>query len=72
MLLFNTKKSVKGAPVINYRANFGVQYATYLPDPIDDPILYMRLRNQAEINSGNARSGGSYSVAVIKEYEEGM
>ena len=72
VILITTKKGVKGAPVINYRANFGVQYATYLPDPIDDPILYMRLRNQAEINSGKAPSGVSYSEAVIKEYQEGM
>ena len=72
VILITTKKGTKGAPVINYRANFGVQYATYVPDPIDDPILYMRLRNQAEINSGKAASGVSYSDAVIKEYQEGM
>lgn len=72
VILITSKKARKGKPKIEYRGNFGVQQATYLPDVVDDPILYMNMRNQAEMNSGIEPGAVSYSAAHIKEYEEGM
>ncbi|QJB37830.1 TonB-dependent receptor [Chitinophaga oryzae] len=69
VILVTTKKG-KGASKINYSYYRGVQKATYLPDIIDDPIAYMKLKNQANRNEGTTKV--DYSDAQIAEYEKGM
>ncbi|MFD2886474.1 SusC/RagA family TonB-linked outer membrane protein [Chitinophaga cymbidii] len=68
VILVTTKKG-RGTPRVNYGFYRGLQKATYLPDVIEDPIQYMRLKNQALINENKAVD---YSDAEIAEYQEGM
>lgn len=68
VIIVTTKKG-KGASHVNYSYFYGQQKATYLPDAINDPIVYMRLKNQALKNEGKA---AEYSDADIAEYEAGM
>ena len=72
VILITSKKGKKGRPKIEYRAKFGIQTPTYLPDVVTDPIAYMRLRNLAEINSGVAPGAVSYTDGQIYEYMDGM
>lgn len=72
VILVTSKKGSKGRPRIEYKGKYGVQRATYLPDVVTDPILYMRLRNLAEINSGISPGAVSYNNGQILEYMEGM
>lgn len=68
VILVTSKKGHRGKARISYNGKVGMQYATYLPDVVTDPIAYMRLRNLAEMNSGVAESAVSYSEAQIEEY----
>ncbi|MBS0027806.1 SusC/RagA family TonB-linked outer membrane protein [Chitinophaga sp. 22321] len=68
VIIVTTKKG-KGASHVNYSYFYGQQKATYLPDAINDPIVYMKLKNQALKNEGKAQE---YSDADIAEYEAGM
>lgn len=68
VILVTTKKG-RGTAKVNYSYYYGQQKATYLPDVIDDPIAYMKLKNQALANEGKAPD---YSAAEIAEYEKGM
>lgn len=68
VILVTTKKG-RGKARVNYSFYRGIQKATYLPDVIEDPIQYMRLKNQALINENKAVD---YSDAEIAEYEAGM
>ena len=70
VILITTKQAKKGAPVVKFSANFGIQSATYVPDVVTDPIQYMRMRNQAERNEGKLTV--TYNDDDILEYEEGM
>ena len=72
VILVTSKKGTKGRPRIEYKGKYGVQRATYLPDVVTDPILYMRLRNLAETNSGISPGAVSYNNDQILEYMEGM
>ncbi|MGN0188460.1 MAG: SusC/RagA family TonB-linked outer membrane protein, partial [Candidatus Cryptobacteroides sp.] len=72
VILVTSKKGAKGRPKVEYKGKFGIQSATYLPDVVTDPILYMRLRNLAELNSGVSASAVSYSADQIYEYMNGM
>lgn len=68
VIMVTTKKG-KGKSKVNYSYYRGFHKATYLPDAINDPIVYMRTKNQALLNIGKAVE---YSEANIKEYEENM
>jgi len=68
VIIVTTKKG-KGASHVNYSYFYGQQKATYLPDAINDPIVYMKLKNQALKNEGKAQE---YSDADIAEYQAGM
>jgi TonB-linked SusC/RagA family outer membrane protein len=68
VILVTTKKG-RGTAKVNYSYYYGQQKATYLPDVIDDPIVYMKLKNQALANEGKAPD---YSEANIEEYQKGM
>ncbi len=68
VILVTTKKG-RGTSKVNYSYYYGQQKATFLPDVIDDPIAYMKLKNQALANEGKA---ADYSDAEIAEYEKGM
>lgn len=73
VILITTKSGKKGKAVVEYRGHFGIQQATYLPDVVTDPIMYMKMRNIAEVNSGSKDpSAVSYSRDIIREYEQGM
>ncbi|WP_341835806.1 TonB-dependent receptor [Chitinophaga pollutisoli] len=68
VIMVTTKKG-KGKSKVNYGYYRGFHKATFLPDAINDPIVYMRTKNQALLNIGKA---AEYSDANIKEYEENM
>lgn len=68
VIMVTTKKG-KGKSKVNYGYYRGFHKATFLPDAINDPIVYMRTKNQALQNIGKA---AEYSDAQIKEYEENM
>lgn len=68
VILVTTKKG-KGTAKVNYSYYRGGQKATYLPDAINDPITYMRLKNLALKNENKSPD---YSDAEIAEYETGM
>ncbi|MBR1705333.1 MAG: TonB-dependent receptor [Bacteroidales bacterium] len=72
VILVTSKKGAKGRTKVEYSGKSGIQQATYLPDVVTDPIMYMQLRNTAEINSGISPGAVSYSEAQIDEYRQGM
>lgn len=65
-----TTKSGKGKSKVNYSYYTGVQNPTQLPDVIWDPIAYMKLKNQAELNEGKTQV--DYSDADLQEYQDSM
>jgi TonB-linked SusC/RagA family outer membrane protein len=69
VILVTTKKG-KGASKVNYGYYYGIQQPTQMPDAIWDPITYMKLKNQAELNEG--KQTVDYSDEEIAEYENGM
>lgn len=68
VILVTTKKG-KGTARVNYSYYRGFHKATYLPDAINDPIAYMKLKNQAMRNENKAPD---YTDAEIAEYEQGV
>lgn len=70
VVLITTKKGSEGVKRIEYNNYFGLQRATYLPDVVKDPVLFMELRDQAQRNAGRATV--DYGTAVIEEYRQGM
>lgn len=65
-----TTKSGGGKARVDYNYYIGSQSATRLPDAIWDPIAYMRLKNQAGLNSG--KSQPEYSDEELADYEAGV
>ena len=65
-----TTKTGKGSSKVTYNNYFGIQQYTYLPDAIWDPIVYMKLKNQAVLNGGKQQV--DYSDDEIAEYEAGL
>ncbi len=47
-----------------------MQQATYLPNFVYDPVVFMEMRNQAQRNEGKLTV--DYSDALIEEYKQGM
>lgn len=70
VILVTSKKGHAGKTKIDFRAHSGLQQASFLPDVVDDPILYMEMRNRAEANSG--KTALSYSQEQIDEYRNGL
>lgn len=70
VVLVKTKAGKKGAFTVEYNNYFGVQKPTYLPDFVYDPIVFMEMRNQAQINEGKLVV--DYSPELIEEYRQGM
>lgn len=70
VVLVKTKGGKKGKFTIDYNNYFGVQQATYLPDFVYDPIVFMEMRNQAQRNEGKLTV--DYSDELIEEYRQGM
>ncbi|RFS18787.1 hypothetical protein DVR12_26680 [Chitinophaga silvatica] len=68
VIMVTTKKG-KGRSKVDYSYNYGRQRATYIPDVIDDPIAYMKLKNKALNNEGKP---DEYAAADIEEYINGM
>ncbi|HEY8968810.1 MAG TPA: SusC/RagA family TonB-linked outer membrane protein, partial [Puia sp.] len=69
VILVTTKKG-QGAAKVSYNYYYGKQKTTFMPDAIWDPIAYMKLKNQAELNEG--KTAVDYSDADIAEYQNGM
>ncbi|HEY4206397.1 MAG TPA: TonB-dependent receptor, partial [Puia sp.] len=69
VILVTTKKG-QGAAKVNYSYYYGKQKTTFMPDAIWDPIAYMKLKDQAELNEG--KTAVDYSDADIAEYQNGM
>src|SRR6185312_124047 len=65
-----TTKTGHGNARVNYSYYNGIQQSTFLPDAIWDPIAYMKLKNQAELNEG--KQAVDYSDAEIAEYQAGL
>jgi TonB-linked SusC/RagA family outer membrane protein len=65
-----TTKTGKGKSHVNYGYYNGIQQSTFLPDAIWDPIAYMKLKDQAELNEG--KQAVDYSDADIAEYQAGL
>ncbi len=72
VILITSKKGRVGTPKVDFRAKYGIQQVTQIPNVVTDPILYMKMRNLAEINSGVAPDAVTYSQKNIQEYQEGM
>ncbi len=70
VILVKTKSGKKGKFTVDYNNYFGVQQATYLPDFVYDPIVFMEMRNQAQRNEGKLVV--DYSDELIEEYRQGM
>ncbi|MGV3503563.1 MAG: SusC/RagA family TonB-linked outer membrane protein [Adhaeribacter sp.] len=70
VILVTTKAGKQGKTVVNYDFSHGIQQATFLPDVVWDPILYMQMKNQALRNEG--KTAVDYSDAQIEEYRQGM
>ena len=70
VVLVKTKGGKKGKFTVDYNNYFGVQQATYLPDFVYDPIVFMEMRNQAQRNEGKLTV--DYSDELIEEYRQGM
>jgi TonB-linked SusC/RagA family outer membrane protein len=67
VIIINTKEGKSGIKV-NYNANFAVHFPTRLPDPINDPVTYIDLSNEAHLYS-DVRA--EYSDAVRQEWIDG-
>lgn len=72
VILITSKKGSVGKPKVELRSQYGVQQIIQVPDVVTDPILYMKMRNLAEINSGVSPNAVSYSDSVISEYQAGL
>ena len=70
VILVKTKSGKKGAFAVDYNNYFGFQEASYLPNFVYDPILFMETRNQPQLNEGKLVP--DYSQELIDEYREGM
>lgn len=70
VILVKTKSGKKGKFTVDYNNYFGVQQATYLPDFVYDPVVFMKMRNQAQRNEGKLTV--DYSDELIEEYSQGM
>ncbi|MDR1456152.1 MAG: TonB-dependent receptor, partial [Tannerella sp.] len=70
VILVKTKSGKKGAFTVDYNNYFGFQQATYLPRFVYDPVLFMKTRNQAQLNEGKLVP--DYPQSLIDEYQEGM
>jgi len=70
VILVTTKSGRKGKSEVNYSFSHGIQSATFIPDAVWDPILYMQSKNQALRNEG--KTVVDYSDAQIEEYRAGM
>ncbi|TYR35100.1 TonB-dependent receptor [Sphingobacterium phlebotomi] len=70
VVLITSKKGKAGRTTVDVRSHGGMQQASFLPDVVDDPILYMQMRNRAEVNSG--KTAITYTQEQIDEYRAGM
>ncbi|MHB1178275.1 MAG: TonB-dependent receptor [Daejeonella sp.] len=70
VILVTTKSGKKGDFQVKYNNYFGSQLVNYLPDVVKDPIQFMELGNQAEINVGGPIV--IFPQSLIDEYKAGM
>jgi len=72
VILVTTKAGKKGKMQTDYSYSYATQKPTYLPDVVWDPIQYMQMKDQAEINQGTAAASVDYTQAQIDQYKQGM
>lgn len=65
VILVTTKMGKKERSNIEYNNYFGMQEATYLPDPVDNSVDFMEAYNKAMVNQGGVPY---YSEALINEF----
>lgn len=70
VILVTTKKATKGFFDVRFKANSGIQQAICLPDMVSDPIQYMEMYDQAQINCG--LQSVTYSEKQISDYRKGL
>ncbi len=70
VILVTTKSGSKSQFQVDYNYYIGAQQVNYLPDVVKDPVSYMQLRNQAQLNEG--KQVIDYAPAMIDEYRQGM
>lgn len=70
VILVKTKSGKKGKFTVDYNNYFGVQQATYLPDFVYDPVVFMEQRNRAQRNEGKLIP--DYSDELIEDYRQGV
>ena len=68
VVLIQTKKGKKGAPLFDFTTSFGSQKATDLPHQVTNSVQYMNLYNQALANQGQP---AFFSPSTISQYQAG-
>lgn len=67
VILITTKQGEEGKTKVNYKFNYGLQEATFLPN-IADSWIYTELRNEALVNSGRTIA---FTPEQIENYRSG-
>lgn len=65
VILITTKMARQDELSVTYSGYLGVQRPTYLPDPVDDSVVFMEMYNRAMINQG---AQPLYSDELINEF----
>src|SRR5690606_11006024 len=68
VILVTTKQGKAGKAKLTYDYNIGITKASSLPDFVYNSVDYMKLYNQAAINSGITNSNAMFSQEMIDAY----
>lgn len=71
VVLVTTKKGSEQSS-ISYRGSLGVQQVISLPRVVKDPIQWMELYSQAQLNFGTSEAALVFPQTLIDEYRTGM
>ncbi len=71
VVLVTTKKGSEQS-LISYNGSFGVQEVISLPRRLKDPVQWMELYSQAQLNFGTSESALVFPQSLIDEYRAGM
>jgi TonB-linked SusC/RagA family outer membrane protein len=66
VIIITTKRGVAGVPNIEYNGFYGIQRPQYMPDFVD-AATWMRLNNEAMLNSGGNPIYSDADIAATKE-----
>ncbi|MEQ9441508.1 MAG: TonB-dependent receptor [Cyclobacteriaceae bacterium] len=71
VVLVTTKNGSENSQV-SYSNYFGVQEVISLPNVVKDPVRWMELYSQAQLNFGTSEDALVFPQSLIDEYESGM